>query len=92
MNDLFTRMSLISGLESVDFVISFDSETPYEIYKSLLPDILVKGGDYNEEDIVGRDDIKKAGGKVVLIPFLSGYSTSNVINKIINSRVSSDSL
>lgn len=82
----------LASLHVVDYVIIFDEETPLKLIETLQPDVLVKGGDYdpNVEDpdnpsyIVGSDVIKKIGGEVVAIPFLEGYSTTSLIDKIKN--------
>ncbi len=78
------RSRMLAALESVDFVIIFDEETPSEIIKYLLPNILVKGGDWDKKEIVGSDVLNKTGGKVIVIPFVEGKSTSNIIDKIKN--------
>jgi len=75
--DLQERMKMLSALEYVDFVVSFEENTPYELIKKLKPDIIVKGGEYQEEKIVGHDL-----AKVVLAPYKDGISTSSIIDKI----------
>ena len=77
------RAVILDALESVDLVVIFDQETPAEIIKTLLPDVLVKGGDYTPDTIVGADIVTENGGEIKVIPFRSGYSTSSVIEKII---------
>lgn len=84
IKDEQTRMLLLAALSFVDLVVLFDEDTPAEIIAALKPDILVKGGDYEEENIVGADMVKQNGGKVVVIPFVEGYSTSNYEQKIID--------
>ncbi len=86
IKDEFTRMMLLASLEFVDIILLFNEETPYEILSKIIPDILIKGGDYNENDIVGADIIKKNGGKVIILPFLEGYSTSKFEQKIIKNN------
>lgn len=76
------RAEILAALGSVDAVVVFDEDTPEEIIKYLLPDILVKGGDWKEEDIIGADVVKAAGGKVKRIPFVKGFSTSDIIDRI----------
>jgi D-beta-D-heptose 7-phosphate kinase/D-beta-D-heptose 1-phosphate adenosyltransferase len=76
------RAFLLACFSFVDYVIIFDEDTPEKIISSIQPDILVKGGDYMEENVAGRETVLAKGGKVVIIPFLDGYSTSNVIQKI----------
>jgi rfaE bifunctional protein nucleotidyltransferase chain/domain len=78
-----TRAELLSALECVDAVILFDDETPYNLIRELAPDVLVKGGDWQEEEIVGADLVKQAGGTVKRIPYVEGFSTSRLIKKIL---------
>ena len=73
---------MLAALGCVDMVVMFDEDTPYEILKKLVPDVLVKGGDWKEEDIVGADIVKNAGGEVKRIPFVEGSSTTDIINRI----------
>ena len=77
------RAAILDALASVDLVVVFDEETPAEIVKMLIPDVLVKGGDYTPETIVGADTVTANGGEVKIIPFRSGQSTSIIIEKII---------
>ena len=77
------RAAILDALASVDLVVIFDEETPAEIVKTLIPDVLVKGGDYTPETIVGADTVTANGGEVKIIPFRSGQSTSIIIEKII---------
>jgi D-beta-D-heptose 7-phosphate kinase/D-beta-D-heptose 1-phosphate adenosyltransferase len=76
------RTELVAALAFVDGVLIFDEDTPLKVIEHLVPDVLVKGGDWKEEDIVGADVVKKAGGKVTTIPFEEGYSTTSLIDKI----------
>lgn len=76
------RAIVISALKSIDFVSIFDQDTPYELIKIVQPDVLVKGGDYNPDDIVGADIVRARGGKVVTIDFVEGKSTSSIIEKM----------
>lgn len=76
------RTEVLAALSFVDAVIIFDEETPYRLIQVLQPDILVKGGDWKEDEIVGADIVKKAGGEVRRIPYISGYSTTEIIEKI----------
>lgn len=76
------RAEILSALECVDAVVIFDELTPREIIAKLLPDVLVKGGDWPKDQIVGRQEVEGAGGSVVLIPFLPGHSTTNIIRRI----------
>jgi rfaE bifunctional protein nucleotidyltransferase chain/domain len=77
------RAELIAALAFVDAVLIFHEETPLKVIEVLAPDILVKGGDWAEGDIVGADVVRRAGGKVVRIPFISGFSTSGIVKKIL---------
>ena len=76
------RATLLSAIESVDLVIMFEEQTPENLIKDIVPDILVKGGDYNIEDIVGYQTVMQNGGQVKTLSFYDGYSSTNYINKI----------
>ncbi len=76
------RLRLVAALESVDYVVLFQEDTPLKIIRLLNPDILVKGADWAKDAIVGGDFILKQGGKVMTIKLVKGYSTSNLIKKI----------
>jgi len=76
------RAEILAALESVDAVVIFDDLTPREVIARLLPDILVKGGDWPGDQIVGREEVEAAGGRVVSVPVLPGYSTSAILRKI----------
>lgn len=78
------RSELLSALFFVDYVVIFSEETPIELIKLVQPDVLVKGGDYKEEDVVGREIVEARGGKLVMIPPVGGYSTSKIIERIKN--------
>ncbi len=78
------RMEILSALGFVDYVVLFDEDTPYELIKIIQPDVLVKGGDYTVDKVVGRDIVEARGGRVELIPFVDGKSTTSIINKINN--------
>lgn len=77
------RAELLAALEAVDFVVVFSQPTPRELIARLLPDVLVKGGDWETAAIVGRAEVEAAGGKVVSIPLEAGYSTSQLFAKIL---------
>ena len=77
------RAKIIAALEPVDYVTSFDEDTPAEIIRELQPDVLVKGGDYTLDEIVGRDTVEAAGGVVLSIPLVEGFSSTDVINRIV---------
>lgn len=76
------RAEIIAALEMVDYVVIFDELTPDEIIKELIPDVLVKGGDWGHDEIVGRRTIESAGGKVVRIPPLPEHSSSRIVDII----------
>lgn len=76
------RCEVLSALSCVDFVTIFDEETPQQIIEELLPDVLVKGGDWPLDQIVGRETVEAAGGKVIPIEFEEGFSTSAIIERI----------
>ena len=76
------RAEVLRALACVDEVVIFDEDTPHEIIKAIQPDILVKGADWGENEIVGRDIVEARGGKVVRIALAEGYSTTSIINKI----------
>ncbi len=76
------RALLLANFAFVDYVVLFDDETPYELINKLQPDFLVKGGDYQEDEIVGADVVKKNGGEVLVIPLLEGFSTTDTIHHI----------
>jgi len=78
-----SRAILLAALQFVDAVVYFDEDTPYELIKEIQPDILVKGSDYKVEDIVGYDIVTGRGGTVETIDFVEGFSTSDIIEKII---------
>ena len=76
------RAEILAALQAVDYVVIFDEITPREIVARVLPDVLVKGGDWGENEIVGREEVEAAGGRVVSIPLEPGYSTTAIIDKI----------
>jgi D-beta-D-heptose 7-phosphate kinase/D-beta-D-heptose 1-phosphate adenosyltransferase len=76
------RAELLAGLSFVDAVILFDEDNPLNLIQHLVPDVLVKGGDWTENRIIGADVVRKAGGMVKSLPFVAGYSTSEMIKKI----------
>lgn len=77
------RAFIISSLKPVDYVVIFDEETPYEIIKKIIPDVLVKGADWAIENIVGRDIVEANGGKVETIEFINDRSTTNIIKTVL---------
>ncbi len=76
------RTEMVAALGCVDGVIIFHEPDPKKVIQHLLPDILVKGGDWKEDQIIGADVVKQAGGKVIRIPFSEGFSTTDLINRI----------
>jgi D-beta-D-heptose 7-phosphate kinase/D-beta-D-heptose 1-phosphate adenosyltransferase len=76
------RAEILAALESVDAVVIFDDLTPREVIARLLPDVLVKGGDWPGDQIVGREEVEAAGGRVVRAPVVPGYSTTDILKKI----------
>ena len=76
------RAELLAALEAVDFVVLFGEPTPRELIARLLPDVLVKGSDWDSTEIVGRDEVEGASGRVVSIPLEPGYSTTSILKKI----------
>ena len=76
------RAEVLSALASVDAVVVFDEDTPHEVITALQPDILVKGADWGENAIVGRDVVEARGGRVVRIALAEGYSTTNIVERI----------
>jgi len=83
INDELTRTHLLAALEIVDAVVIFESDTPLELIGLVQPDILVKGGDWKPEQIVGSAAVLARGGQVLSLPFVSGYSTTNIEQKIL---------
>jgi len=77
------RARVLAALETVDYVCPFDEDTPAELIAAVIPDVLVKGGDYGPDEIVGRDTVEKAGGRVVVVPLSEGYSTTDLIFSIV---------
>jgi len=77
------RMETLAALESVDFVTIFDEPDPYRVISAIQPDVLVKGGDWPIEKIIGRDVVEARGGRVVNVPYVEGASTTGIIEKII---------
>lgn len=80
------RAMLLASLTFVDAVVLFNEDTPYELIKIVQPNILVKGSDYEEEDIVGYDIVKSNGGSIKTIDYLEGFSTTSIIEKLKNGQ------
>lgn len=77
------RSEVMAALGCVDYVMVFDDPTPRETIAALLPDVLVKGGDWGIDRIVGREEVEAAGGQVLSLPFVEGCSTTDVIGRIV---------
>jgi D-glycero-beta-D-manno-heptose 1-phosphate adenylyltransferase len=82
VNDEHSRALVLASLLMVDAVVLFEEDTPIELIKSVLPDVLVKGGDYTVEQIAGSKEVIANGGKVVINPILEGFSTTNIIKSM----------
>jgi D-beta-D-heptose 7-phosphate kinase/D-beta-D-heptose 1-phosphate adenosyltransferase len=76
------RAIVLAGLEAVDAVVVFDQDTPFHLVQVIAPDVIVKGGDYSPETIVGADLVTARGGRVVVIPLVEGHSTTSTIEKL----------
>lgn len=85
INDQVNRATVLAGLASVDAVVLFTGDDPYDLIRDILPDILVKGGDWKPEQIIGSDIVLGRGGQVRSLKFVEGYSTTLIENKIRNS-------
>jgi rfaE bifunctional protein nucleotidyltransferase chain/domain len=83
INSQVDRMETLAALETVDFVTVFDEPDPYRIISELKPDVLVKGGDWPIEKIIGRDVVEARGGRVINVPYVEGASTTGIIEKIL---------
>ena len=82
VNNENDRAFVLDNLKPVDFVVIFNEKTPYNIIKEILPDFLVKGGDWKEDQIVGSDVVKSSGGQVISLKYIDNYSTTNILKKI----------
>ena len=76
------RARLVAALKPVDFAVIFSEPTPLKVIQALQPDLLAKGGDWKKETIVGREVVERRGGKVVVIPYLKGHSTTGLVKRI----------
>lgn len=81
VNDEYARALVLAALEFVSAVVLFDEDTPYNLIKTVQPDVLVKGSDYKPESIVGYDIVTAKGGKVVTVDLVEGFSTTNIISR-----------
>ena len=82
INSVDDRVKVLSGLSSVDWIITFEEDTPLKLITALEPDILVKGGDYEVEEVVGSKEIIESGGEVQILCYKEGFSTSAIIEKL----------
>jgi len=82
LQSLEARAMVLLGLKSVDAVISFDEDTPARLIEQIQPDVLIKGGDYALDQVVGRGAVEKRGGTTVIIPFLEGFSTTDIVHRV----------
>jgi D-beta-D-heptose 7-phosphate kinase/D-beta-D-heptose 1-phosphate adenosyltransferase len=80
------RVELIAAMEMVDYVILFDDPDPHKLIAAIKPQVLAKGGDWSSDKIIGADIVEAAGGRVVVIPYLKGFSTTEIIERIRNSN------
>jgi rfaE bifunctional protein nucleotidyltransferase chain/domain len=83
--DEHERAEVLSGLESVDYVTVFGEDNPRELIRLLQPDVLVKGGDWPISEIIGREEVEAAGGRVFSLPYVEGSSTTEIIQRIVSS-------
>ena len=84
INDEASRAVLLASLEVVDAVVLFNEETPQLLIQEIKPDVLVKGGDYKSEDVVGKEIVESVGGRVEIGPLLKDFSTTNILSKVTN--------
>jgi rfaE bifunctional protein nucleotidyltransferase chain/domain len=77
------RAEVVASLEVIDYVTLFDDPTPLRLIEYLRPDVLVKGGDWKEESVVGGDAVRSWGGRIVIVPLTEGISTTNIVEKIL---------
>ena len=82
VNPLPDRAIMLAALRTVDMVVSFTEDTPLKLIKTLMPDVLVKGGDYQPDAIAGAREVRENGGEVLVIPLVDGHSTSSLIERI----------
>ena len=86
INSLSARAMVLAGLQCVDAVTSFEEDTPSALIELVRPDVLCKGGDYREDEVAGGEFVKAEGGRVVIIPFLEGFSTTAIERKILSAN------
>ena len=76
------RATVMAALAAIDAVVLFEEDTPLELIRAIRPNVLVKGGDYSIETVVGHEDVIAAGGRVEIVPTVQGFSTTNIVNKL----------
>ena len=76
------RVELIAAMEMVDYVVLFDEPDPYKLIETIRPQVLAKGGDWKPEEIIGSDIVQRNGGRIAVIPYLKGFSTTDIIERI----------
>lgn len=81
--DQAERATVLAALEAVDYIAIFDDDTPRALILQLRPDVLVKGGDWSAETVVGKEEVEAWGGEVVLVPYQKGNSTTNIIERVL---------
>ena len=82
INPLERRMAVLAALEAVDWVVAFDTDTPEPLLESIKPDVLVKGGDYSVDQVVGHEFVKGYGGEVKVLDFIDDISTTKIVERI----------
>jgi len=82
------RIEILAAIKDIDYLASFSEEIPQKIIARLLPDVLVKGGDWKPEEVVGKREVEDAGGEVEIIPYLKGRSSSDIVKRIVSSAKS----
>jgi D-beta-D-heptose 7-phosphate kinase/D-beta-D-heptose 1-phosphate adenosyltransferase len=82
VNSLHDRMAVLSGLAAVDWVVPFSEDTPARLIQAVMPDVLVKGGDYKPEEVAGGKDVISNGGQIRILAFKDGHSSSRIIEKL----------
>ena len=81
MQDVHARAEVLAALEAVDLVVVFGQDTPLELIRRVRPKVLLKGGDYRREQVVGREIVERDGGEVLLIDLVPGFSTTDIVRK-----------
>ena len=82
LQDESARATVLAAFQDVDGVVVFDEDTPLELIRALKPDVVVKGGDYTPDEVVGRAEVEREGGRVVIVPLVPGHSSSAVVQKV----------